>query len=187
MELDDIANSAVLSAVSILRAVVSDTEIQSYLNGLPIYFDIMIAFAVVFLLKVSSQYSASLQLDVKEIQRITSSLITVLKGVTASMHPRHLLVNITKGIDGLLHRCLMAMATDLNTSVANISSRETEVLPPHAPQETLPDFNILNEGSNMSTDSIFDQYCMSGYDLLWQQDSVPQTWNFPPGESSHSF
>lgn len=165
-----------LSALSILRAVVSDTEIQSYLNGLPIYFDIMIAFAVVFLLKVSSQYSASLRLDVKEIQRIASPLITVLKGVTESMHPRHLLATITKGIDGLLQRCLMV--TELNAPANHASSDGGEALPSRASQEILPEFNMLTEDANISADAIFDQYFVSGYDLLWQQDNVSQTWNF---------
>ena len=137
----------------------------------------MIAFAVVFLLKVSSQYSASLQLDIKEIQQITSTLIMVLKGVTASMHPRHLLVNITKGINGLLQRCLVA--ADVNTSANNILSDQTEASPMHAPQEILPDFSMLNEDANMPAEAIFDQYCMSGYNFLWQQDNVPQPWNVP--------
>ncbi|QRD88998.1 hypothetical protein F9C07_2200221 [Aspergillus flavus] len=107
LELEEIANTAVLSALSILRAVISDTEIQSYPNGLPTYFDIMIAFAVVFLLKVPTHFSTSVQLDNQEIQRLMLSLAMVLKGVTATMHPHHFLVSITEGIDDLLQRSRM--------------------------------------------------------------------------------
>lgn len=70
LDIDEIANSAVLSATSIIRAVVTDTEIQSFLNGLPTYFDLMIAFAVVFVLKVSTKYASSVRVDTSEIRSL---------------------------------------------------------------------------------------------------------------------
>ncbi|CAK7201926.1 hypothetical protein SEUCBS139899_004642 [Sporothrix eucalyptigena] len=104
MDLDEAANAGVLAALSILRTVVSDTEIQSYLDGLPIYFDVMIAFAAVFLLKVASKFSASVLINVEEIKSLVVTLVARLKRVTQTMHPRHLLSSITKGIEGLLYR-----------------------------------------------------------------------------------
>ncbi|KAK6853308.1 hypothetical protein PG995_010120 [Apiospora arundinis] len=104
-ELDEIANSAVLAASAILRAVVSDPEIQGFLDGLPTYFNTMIAFAAVFLLKVSTKYGSMVHIDLQEIRRLLRSLLTTLKKVTSSMHPRHLLVSITAGIQSLLIRC----------------------------------------------------------------------------------
>ncbi|OOO04210.1 hypothetical protein OAory_01050570 [Aspergillus oryzae] len=140
LELEEIANTAVLSALSILRAVISDTEIQSYPNGLPTYFDIMIAFAVVFLLKVPTHFSTSVQLDNQKIQRLMLSLAMVLKGVTATMHPHHFLVSITEGIDDLLQRSRMV------TGAAQAG-----------------DFDLETEG-------MFDQYIMSEFDFLSGQD-----------------
>ncbi|ERT02745.1 hypothetical protein HMPREF1624_01047 [Sporothrix schenckii ATCC 58251] len=104
MDLDEAFNAGVLAALSILRAVVADAEIQSYLNGLPIYFDVMIAFAAVFLLKVASKYSASVLINVQEITSLVVTLVATLNRIIGTMHPRHLLVSITKGIDNLLQK-----------------------------------------------------------------------------------
>ncbi|KAH8894009.1 hypothetical protein GQ53DRAFT_716521 [Thozetella sp. PMI_491] len=162
-EMDEIANFAVLSAVSILRAVSSDTEIQSYLDGLPTYFHIMVAFAAVFLLKVSTKLSTSVQLDVKEIQRLMHTLVQALKKVTATMHPRHLLVSITKGIDGLLLRS--GLAADDGPSSTNVAS------PRQGVQQALPDSDVWNGAEfNWSLDPAFDPNIMDEYDFLVSGD-----------------
>ncbi|KAK3094261.1 hypothetical protein LTR53_019503, partial [Teratosphaeriaceae sp. CCFEE 6253] len=79
LDIDEIANGALLSATAIMRAVVQDQEIQDHLNGLPTYFDIMIAFAVVFALKVSTKYAASVPVDTSEIRALVAELVRVLK------------------------------------------------------------------------------------------------------------
>ena len=94
-----------LSATAILRVVVTDGEIQGYLNGLPTYFDLMIAFAVVFVLKVSTKYATSVRIDTSEIKALVAELVTVLKKVTSTMHPRHLLASVARGAQTLLDRC----------------------------------------------------------------------------------
>ncbi|KAH8702306.1 C6 transcription factor [Talaromyces proteolyticus] len=160
LEVDEIANSAVLSAVSILRAVVSDTEIQSYLNGLPTYFHIMIAFAIVFLLKVSTRLSASVRLDIQEVQRLMITLVSVLKEVAASMHPHHLLVGITKGIDDLLQRSGL-----IPGPVASVSTS----MPQQVAQQVFPDADVLYGDMNLAADGIFDPNFMNEYDLLLGQ------------------
>ncbi|KAB8278869.1 hypothetical protein BDV30DRAFT_248760 [Aspergillus minisclerotigenes] len=147
LELEEIANMAVLSALSILRAVISDTEIQSYLNGLPTYFDIMIAFAVVFLLKVSTHFSTTVQLDNQETQCFMLSLAMVMKGVIATMHPHHFLVSITKGIDDLLQRSRM-----------------------QEPQHVTYGRNTPHVDFDLETERMFDQYIMSEIDFLSGQD-----------------
>ncbi|KAE8383627.1 hypothetical protein BDV26DRAFT_251337 [Aspergillus bertholletiae] len=157
LELEEIANSAVLSALSILRAVISDTEIQSYLNGLPTYFDIMIAFAVVFLLKVSTRFPATVQLDNQEIHHLMLSLVSVLKGVTATMHPHHLLVGITKGIDDLLQRSKVAPGSTRAVSMYSLQE---------GPQHVVGGRNMPPLDFGLETDVIFDQYFMSEFDFL---------------------
>jgi hypothetical protein len=79
LEIDELANQALLSATAILQAVVNDEEIQGHLNGLPTYFDVMIAFAVVFVLKVSTKYASSLRVDTSECRGLVARLVTVLK------------------------------------------------------------------------------------------------------------
>lgn len=106
VDIDEIAQSALLSATSILRSVVTDSEIQTYLNGLPTYFDLMIAFAVVFVLKVSGpEYASSMSVDIHQMHALVRELITVLKNVTRHLHPRHLLVSVANCIEGLFERC----------------------------------------------------------------------------------
>ncbi|KAK8127527.1 Transcriptional activator of proteases prtT [Apiospora sp. TS-2023a] len=111
MDLEEIANSAVLAASTILRTVVSDTEIQGFLDGLPTYFDTMIAFAAVFLIKVSTKYSSVVQVDLQKIKHLLRSVLVTLKNVTSNMHTRHLLVSITAGIENLLCRCGIVSGT----------------------------------------------------------------------------
>lgn len=154
MELEEVANAGVLAAISILRAVVADDEIQSFLDGLPIYFNVMIAFAAVFLLKVSTKFAASVQIDIQEIKRLIATLVTTLKRVTSTMHQRHLLVSITRGIDQLLQRygLIESVAPSLP-----LGSPEVVVEP-------------ATEDLNWSTDPSFDPYFMGEYDFFTSQD-----------------
>lgn len=105
MELEEATNSAFLAALSILRTVVLDPEIQSHLDGLPIYFHTMVASAAVFLLKATTRHSGLVQFDSREVRRLVHDLVETLTGVTSTMHQRHLLVGITKGLRVLLQQC----------------------------------------------------------------------------------
>jgi hypothetical protein len=104
MEMDEVANSAVLSALSILRSVLADVETQSFLDGLPTYFHVMITFAAVFLIKVSSRPSSYIRLDTQEVKHLVEDTSRALKCVASTMHPRHLLVSIARGIENLLQQ-----------------------------------------------------------------------------------
>ncbi|KAF2451763.1 hypothetical protein P171DRAFT_426228 [Karstenula rhodostoma CBS 690.94] len=101
---DNIAHEGIISALSIINTVTSDTEVQSFFDGLPVYFDVMLAFAVVFLFKIS-RLSASFRLDLDATKQSVHELIVVLRAITATMHPRHFLVDLTNGIGHLLQRC----------------------------------------------------------------------------------
>ena len=171
MELDEVANAGVLAALSILRAVVSDDEIQSYLDGLPIYFNVMIAFAAVFLFKVSTKFAASVQIDTQEIKRLIATLVTTLKRVTSNMHQRHLLVSITRGIDGLLQRCGLADGV-------------SPILPLAQPQAEI-DSDPTIDGLNWSTNQSLDPYFMGEYDFLTSQDvNLDLPFLLDPGPSA---
>lgn len=102
MDIDELADSAIMSATAILRTVTTDSDIQSYLDGLPTYFDVMIAFSVVFLLKVSTKYANTVRVDAREICNLVTNLVGVLEAITATMHPQHLLVSVAKGSKDLL-------------------------------------------------------------------------------------
>ena len=158
LDIDELANGALLSATAILRAVVSDTEIQSYLNGLPTYFDIMIAFAVVFVLKVSTKYATSLRGDTRERRSRVAALVTVLKHVTASMHTRHLLVSVAKGAETLLDRVWQEEQIPVPANAHVTMSQPTF-------DDSLYDISSAWNGG------AFDNFYMGEFDFLSTQDA----------------
>jgi len=103
-DMGEFANMAIHSASSIVQVIVADNEIQSYLHGLPAYFDTMIAFAFVFLLRFTIKNPANLSIDKAAILDVLYSLVKVLKDTTAIMHPRHLLTSIASSMEKLLDR-----------------------------------------------------------------------------------
>lgn len=149
MEVDEVANSAVLSALAILRSVLADAEIQSFLNGLPTHFHVMITFAAVFLIKVSSRPSSYVRLDIQEVKRLMEDTGRTLKRVTSTMHPRHLLVSTAKGIEDLLHQ--------FNQMEGLISSAMDTTVPETATQ--VPEMDVWN--GNFA----FDPYFLGAYDF----------------------
>ncbi|EME79188.1 uncharacterized protein MYCFIDRAFT_167080 [Pseudocercospora fijiensis CIRAD86] len=160
LDIDELANSAVLSATAILRAVVNDTEIQDHLNGLPTYFDVMIAFAVVFVLKVSTKYASSVRVDTSEVRTLVSNLVVVLKNVTAEMHPRHLLVSVARGAETLLERA---------------SQQDTRGPVPANAHVTMSQPNFDESLFDMATDwngASFDNFFMGEFDFLSNQDAM---------------
>ncbi|KAL4897665.1 hypothetical protein BDV59DRAFT_197941 [Aspergillus ambiguus] len=90
-ELEEIANTAVLCATAILGVITSDTELQSLLNGLPLCFDTMIAFAVVFLIKVATKYSDIVTIDKQKILWLVDRTVAMLQDTASGMHRQHLL------------------------------------------------------------------------------------------------
>lgn len=103
-DLEEFANIAVQSASSILQVIVADQEIQSHFHGLPTYFDTMVAFAFVFLLKVTLKNPTNLRIDKTGILDTLEAMVSVMKTVTGPMHPRHLLTNIAASMRKLLDR-----------------------------------------------------------------------------------
>lgn len=115
LDINELGNAALLSATAIIRAVTNDVEIQGYLNGLPTYFNVMIAFAVVFVLKVSAPaYSSLIHVETADVRSKIEELVAVLQRITASMHPRHLLVSIARGVEILFAKCFPPTSTEMS-------------------------------------------------------------------------
>jgi hypothetical protein len=159
LDIDELANNALLSATAIVRAVVSDAEIQSYLNGLPTYFDVMIAFAVVFVLKVSTKYATSVRVDTSEIRTLVAQLVEVLKVVTSTMHPRHLLVSVAKGCEKLLESCAPQEMQGPVPANAHVTMTQPTF------DEGLYDMSSAWNGQS------FDNFFMGEFDFLSNQDT----------------
>ena len=149
----DHVNTAIYSAKSILHTVVTDSDIRSYLKGLPTYFHTMITFAAVFLMKMSVRRFAYVQLEMQEVQHLLNSLMTILKDVTETMHPHHLLVRLTKGILEVLH--WIGITPESPMSVA-----------PPLDEELCRQFGMDQVDLNMLADVVFDQASLRDYDML---------------------
>ncbi|ETS85395.1 hypothetical protein PFICI_03420 [Pestalotiopsis fici W106-1] len=104
VELHEIADTAVSSALSILRFLATDPETQDFLNGLPTYFHVMVTFAVVFLMRVSAQPLLNVRLHKEEVKSLVEATSTALQGITSTLHHQHLLVSIYQGISDILRR-----------------------------------------------------------------------------------
>lgn len=150
---DILTNEGISSALSIINGVASDTEIQSFFNGLPVYFDIMLAFSVVFLFKVSSKYPNLFRLDVNATKHSVNNMLVVMKRITANFHPHHLLVDLTKGIDGLLQR--WCVADDTIASGRRIDT-----------QQAMPSADRINVLEPEWFEGLLDPQFMAEYDLL---------------------
>lgn len=161
-DIEEFANIAVLSARSILRVLVSDPEMQSCLDGLPSYFDTMIAFAVVFLLKIATMYSGTIRTDRDEIFATIDQVVAVFKNITSRMHRQHILVSIAAGVQKLLDRCRKPQQT---STVANHPTRGYPI-PNIFPQE-----DIFTGGQDWMI-SPSDSFILGNYDFLGQQDMM---------------
>jgi hypothetical protein len=160
-DMEEFADTGVVSGISILRIIVSDSEIRSQLNGLPLYFDTMIAFAVVFLLKVATRNSSNVRIDEKEVLGLVGQLKTVLQSLKPTFHPRHLLFSIATSIEQLLDRCLQPQnpATLLHPSIHRHPGSDT--------LENVQDWMTSHSGT----------FFINNYDFLGSQNLL-NSFNF---------
>jgi hypothetical protein len=169
-ELEEIATSAVLSAKSILRTLINDEELQSHLNGLPLYFDTMIAFAVVFLMKVATRYCNTIRVDSVEILTLVSQLETVLRKSVTAMHRQHLLIVIADGVGSLLKKSQSTMhipPSILESEISIINPQSQSRLQAATDDLMNNDFDWMNFDilSTQVATSGFDQWSMSSRDF----------------------
>lgn len=115
-ELGEIASTAMLSASSILGLITNDGEMQSFLNGLPLCFDMMIAFSVVFLLKIATKYPDTVWMDKARLFELTTRTVEMLKSVSMKMHESHMVVCIANGLDKLVQKLQVASPDDVLVS-----------------------------------------------------------------------
>jgi hypothetical protein len=155
-ELEEIANAAVISAESILRTFINDTELQSYLNGLPLYFDTMIAFAIIFLLKVAMKFYKTVRIGRAEIMTLVKDMALVLRQSAATMHRQHLLRYIAEGVDKILPKCDEGFSSQPQSSIPEISQQPVQsqlgfTQTPGSAFNWVDDFDLLSSHADMSS------------------------------------
>lgn len=175
----EIADMAVLSAISILRSINSDKELQSFLSDLPLYFDTMIAFASVFLFRITTSYSHAMQVNISDILSLISESILVLEEITSKIRPAHLLARMTGGLKQLLWQ--FEEARQRGTQIAAVrqsSAVDMDTSLPHAmdiPQDQF-DWTSGNalEGSSLENyDFLSNHQMVSGFET-WSMDYTQQ-------------
>ncbi|KAF2671401.1 hypothetical protein BT63DRAFT_215969 [Microthyrium microscopicum] len=163
-ELEEFANAAIMSAEAILRTFINDTELRSYLNGLPLYFDTMIAFAMVFLLKVATKFSGIVRTGSAEIMVLVRNMASILRESAATMHRQHMLRYIAEGIDKIIQKC--------------------DEGPIVQPQSSMPESSQSQINADMAYPQISGDalYWVDNFDLLSSHaDMSTEAWNFPLG------
>jgi hypothetical protein len=93
------AQSAVESALSIIRCIADDTETPLQLEKLPLYFATMIAFASVCLVQVLNQQKIASHAKQEEIRCYLQRLVEVLNTSLVVDHPVHPLMSISKSLE----------------------------------------------------------------------------------------
>lgn len=119
--LEEFAANAVNAAESILKTITSNQQIQSLLNALPVYFDTMIAFAVVFLLKAIAKPQQGLRIDRNRTIALLEQVSQTLADITNHMRREHLLCGISQSIQKLIKKASDAMLAE---------SQQTQQPPP---------------------------------------------------------
>jgi hypothetical protein len=122
-----------------LRIIIGDFEIQKHLQGLSLYFATMIIFAIVFLLKVATEYSHTIPINKLETLNLIREMSAVLNNTTTQMHRQHLLVSIDTGVEALIARC---RGTIQNLSEINDDHAAANL--DHASGTTLQPFGVTS-------------------------------------------
>lgn len=160
-ELEEVANTAVICATSILGALNTDEEVQLLLNGLSLCFDMMITFAVVFLLKVVTKYPDTIWMDKARILDIVNQTISILQKGATSMNQKHLLVSVTPALSKLVQKVQETPATKAETGFAH---------PPLSPDPSISRQSEIDWMQNFGSFENFDFHAMLPDPNSWSVD-----------------
>lgn len=103
-ERKEFANMAISAAASILTFVLEEEDMRRALVGTPLYVHTMIAFASVFLMKVTTKWNRIIGLNVEReyVSDLLERMIKLLRATTTS--DRHLLPHLAAGLEKMLSR-----------------------------------------------------------------------------------
>lgn len=96
--IEEFERCALESALAIVRSVAYGGEIQKHLEWLPSYFDAMLAFASISLMKSQTKESTVHYLDRNEVLSALRSLVEVFEACSARIQPEHPLSSVAKGL-----------------------------------------------------------------------------------------
>lgn len=157
-EMQETADSAVRSATSILRSIDTDDEFKSFMSNLPLYFDTMIAFASIFLFRISTTYSHVLQVDATEILKLLRQSVVILESIASTIRSSHLLARITEGLRRLL---VQFQETRLNNPVEAPNQDHN--------MDTSDQTHVVHDQIDWTAGAALDGFSLGNYDFLSNQ------------------
>ena len=182
-ERKEFANMAISAAASVLTFVLEEDDLRRALVGTPLYVHTMIAFASVFLMKVTTKWNRILGLNVEQafVWGLLERMIHLLKSSVTSA--RHLLYHIAAGLEQMLKQHDMSQQPSGDTS----RSSSNPVRPDGENMTMRPAEYQLGENAGIGTWDPFgtpsmlatDFNLMNG-DLIWESfdsDSVHDVYN----------
>lgn len=167
LDMREIADTGVLSAMSILRSINSDQEFQSFMGDLPLYFDTMIAFASVFLFRVSTSHAHVTQVEIPEILRLINQSVDVLEEITSQLRTSHPLGRIARGLRQLLSQIReTSHRVTQNVVVGQPTAVDADMVLPDA-------MDIPQDQFDWASDPAFGNFSMGTYDFLSDHQLIP--------------
>lgn len=130
-ERKEFANHAISAAASILTFVLEEEDMRRSLVGSPLYVHTMIAFASVFLMKVTTKWNRIIGLNVEAryVSELLERMIALLKSSVTS--ERHLLHHIAAGLEKMLAK---SQAASPGLWKPNASANQGDLATPHSGQ-----------------------------------------------------
>lgn len=111
-DLEDIAASAISTAVSILEMLIESDELRANLVGVPHYFHTMFAFAAVFLLKVAARYRQHVNVDLGVVFTTSRRVLEVFGHCPCAR--QHLVHRIARGLKMMIERYEAEITSEVN-------------------------------------------------------------------------
>ncbi|EGE09172.1 hypothetical protein TEQG_08835 [Trichophyton equinum CBS 127.97] len=165
-ELQDIAGSAVSTAISILELLIESDELRAYLVGIPHYFHTMFAFAAVFLLKVATRNRQHVQVDTQLVFRISRRVLEVFQHCPCAK--QHLVHRIAQGLQEMIERCEGQIATESSGHPVNrVLNREPPIPASMPPPPT-------TSNPEIGSQDMLSWFNLENFDFL---SMSPPTWN----------
>ncbi|OAL69393.1 hypothetical protein A7D00_6512 [Trichophyton violaceum] len=165
-ELQDIAASAVATAISILELLIESDELRAYLVGIPHYFHTMFAFAAVFLLKVATRNRQHVHVDTQLVFRISRHVLEVFQHCPCAK--QHLVHRIAQGLQEMIERCEGQIATERSGHPVNrVLNREPPISASMPPPPT-------TSNPEIGSQDMLSWFNLENFDFL---SMSPPTWN----------
>lgn len=169
----DYAAAAITSATSVMELVLERDDIRNALVGMPLYFQGMITFAAVFLIKAArSNFGGLAVVDVPKVTGLIQSYVRELRSHEAAR--QHLVYHLSNGLEGMMNASSRDMAEQ---NLQAQQSRSSNLMMAQEQQQTEETMSTMDQMFVMNTFDLLqapidpqDLTTMPGQEFSWQGD-----------------